>query len=105
MILEVRIYRTQPGKRDEFVNLFETRTKQAQEDVGIKILGQFVSLQDPDTFVWLRAFDDQEKRKAQLQAFYGGSEWVNELESIIMPLLADYSNVHVVVPTEGSAIK
>lgn len=104
MLIEVRIYRTKPGKREEFIKLFESRTKQAQEDVGIKILGQFRALKDDTVFVWLRAFDNEEKRQEQLKAFYGGDTWENELESIVMPLLEDYSNVYLVEPTAGSAI-
>ncbi|MET0237482.1 MAG: NIPSNAP family protein, partial [Kibdelosporangium sp.] len=74
MIVELRQYTLKPGKRDTLVSLFEQHLLDSQRAVGIDVLGQFYDLDDPDRFVWLRAFEDMAARKAALTAFYVQSE-------------------------------
>ncbi len=105
MILEVRIYKIREGMRDRFVEFFDERALAAQQDVGMRILGQFTSLDDETTFVWLRAFSNEEERTRQKEAFYEGPVWKNELEAEAMSMVEDYSNVILVTPTPGSAIQ
>ena len=52
-------------------------------------------MQHPDTFVWLRAFPDAASRDPMKEAFYGGRPWVEELEALMMPLIAEYGAVVV----------
>jgi len=47
MIIEMRTYKTKPGKRDEFVQIFRTRSIPAHVEIGMKILGPLPSLEDP----------------------------------------------------------
>ena len=44
MVLEVRIYKIHAGKLDRFVKIFDDRALAAQQEVGMRILGQFTSL-------------------------------------------------------------
>ncbi|HEX7331708.1 MAG TPA: NIPSNAP family protein [Pyrinomonadaceae bacterium] len=90
MIVEVRSYRIKPGKRDEFIKLFETRAVPAQRDCGIKVTGPFVDVENPNKFVFLRSFPSLEERDRMKEAFYGGELWKNELEGLAMPLLESY---------------
>jgi quinol monooxygenase YgiN len=94
-VIEVRTYRTQPGQRDKLMELLRTRAVPVQRELGMRILGPFPSVDDPDTFVWLRAFPDAASREPLREAFYGGRPWVEELEPLIMPLIAEYGVVVV----------
>ena len=93
MIVEVRTYKLKPGRRDEFIRFFETRAIPAQHSHGIKIVGPLLDLENPDTFVFLRSFPDLAERDRMKDAFYGGPEWLNELEGIAMPMIENYSAV------------
>jgi len=90
MIVEVRSYRTIPGKRDEFIKFFQTRGIPALRAHGMKVLGPLVDLENPNKFVWLRSFPSLEAREEMRNAFYGGDLWKNELEAIAMPMLESY---------------
>ena len=90
MIVEVRSYRIKPGKRDEFINLFEALAVPAQRTYGIKIIGPFLDVENPTKFVFLRSFPSLEERDRMKEAFYGGELWKNELEELAMPLLDSY---------------
>ena len=68
------------------------------------VLGQFVSLEDDETFIWLRAFPSEAVRAQMTDDFYTGSTWRDELRDEALSMVVDYSNVHVVVPTKRSKI-
>ncbi|MGW3042566.1 hypothetical protein ACWC9T_21580 [Kitasatospora sp. NPDC001159] len=46
-----------------------------QRAVGITVGGRFRDLDDPDRFVWLRAFPSMPERRRSLEAFYSGPVW------------------------------
>ena len=94
-VIEVRTYRTQSGRRDQLMELLRARAMPLHQELGMRILGPFPSVDDPDTFVWLRAFPDAASREPLKEAFYGGRPWVEELEALVMPLIAEYGAVVV----------
>jgi hypothetical protein len=90
MIVEVRSYRIKPGYRDEFIKFFETRSIPALQAHGMKVVGPFLDLENPNKFAWLRCFPSLEERDRMKKDFYEGDLWKNELEAIAMPLLESY---------------
>ena len=74
-VVELRRYTLHPGARDTLVRLFDAHFVEGQERCGMRIIGQFRDLDDPDRFVWLRGFADMEARTRALEAFYGGPVW------------------------------
>jgi hypothetical protein len=90
MIVEVRSYRIKPGRRAEFIRFFETRSVPALRSHGMKVMGPFVDLENPNKFVWLRSFPSLEDRDRMKDAFYESDLWRNELEAIAMPMLESY---------------
>ena len=90
MIVEVRSYRIKPGKRAEFIDLFEKRAIPAQRLYGMKIMGPLLDVENPNKFVFLRSFPSLEAREQMKNDFYGGELWKNELEAIAMPMLDSY---------------
>jgi len=99
-VIEVRTYRAKPGARARLIELMREKALPLQEKLGMRVLGPFPSLEDDVTFVWLRAFPTIESRDPMKEAFYGGREWLTELESEAMPLLDDYKAT-LVNDTEG----
>lgn len=81
MVIELRQYTLHPGKRDVLIDLFEREFVESQEAAGIKVIGTFHDLDDPDRFVWIRAFDGMTARLAALQAFYFGPVWAEHRDA------------------------
>ncbi|SEL54245.1 NIPSNAP family protein [Streptacidiphilus jiangxiensis] len=74
-IVELRQYTLHPGARETLIELFEREFVGGQQAVGIAVGGRFRDLDDPDRFVWLRAFPDMAHRRRALEAFYYGPVW------------------------------
>jgi hypothetical protein len=95
MIIEMRTYKTKPGKRSEFLEIFRSKSIPAHEEIGMKILGPFLSIEDADTFFFMRGFPDLASREPMKAKFYEGELWKRELESVLMPMLENYEAVLV----------
>lgn len=100
MIVEMRTYKTKPGRRAEFLRIFRSRSVPAHEEIGMKILGPFLSVEDPDIFFFMRGFPDLASREPMKAMFYDGELWKSELENIMMPMLEKYEVVLVDDPGE-----
>lgn len=98
MIIEMRTYKTNPGKRSEFLDIFRSRSIPAHNEIGMKILGPFLSIEDPDTFFFMRGFPDLSSREPMKAKFYEGELWKRELENVLMPMLDKYEVVLVEDP-------
>ena len=103
MLIEIRRYEIQPGKRDEFVAFFDREVAPLMRDAGMDIIGQFVSVEDETTFYYLRSFADEAARSAQTEAFYGSSVWLDDLADRALAMETGWK-VEVVTPTAGSAL-
>jgi hypothetical protein len=95
MIIEMRTYKTKPGRRTEFLEVFHSKSVPAHAEIGMKILGPFLSVEDPDTFFFMRGFPDLASREPMKAKFYEGKLWKEELENILMPMLEKYDAVLV----------
>src|SRR5262245_46726976 len=72
------------------------------------MLGPFLSLEDPDTFFFMRGFPDLASRERMKAEFYKGELWKDELENVLMPMLEKYDVVWCKTLTgsfSGSAIR
>jgi hypothetical protein len=95
MIIEMRTYKTTPGSRSRFLEIFHAKSIPAHTEIGMKILGPFLSVEDPDTFFWMRGFPDITSREPMKAKFYEGELWKGELENILLPMLDKYEVVLV----------
>src|SRR5688500_1826109 len=95
VIVEVRTYTIASGLRQRFLDLFETRTRPLQMSLGIQIFGPWLDVENDDRFVWLRAFPSWEERERMKRALYEGPEWTDELEAVMMPMLAEFTSVQI----------
>src|SRR5712675_3254075 len=101
-IVELRQYTLHPGKRDALIDLFEREFIETQEAVGIKVIGQFRDVDDPDRFVWLRGFRDMASRAKALQDFYGGPVWKAHREAANATMI-DSDNVLLLCPAKSTS--
>jgi NIPSNAP len=95
MIIEMRTYKIKPGLRAEFLKVFESKARPEHEKIGMKILGPFLSVENADTFFWMRAFPDLKSRGPLRDQFYEGKLWKEELEQKLMPMIEKYDVVVV----------
>jgi NIPSNAP len=100
-IIEMRTYKLKPGKRSEFLEIFRSKSMPAHAEIGMKILGPFLSIEDPDTFFFMRGFPDLASRDPMKAKFYEGELWKRELEDLLMPMIEKY-DVVLVEDSEGS---
>ncbi len=71
-IVELRQYTLHPGKRDVLIDLFDREFVESQEALGMKIIGQFRDLDNPNRFVWLRGFRDMPSARRRSRTFTAG---------------------------------
>lgn len=100
MIVEMRTYKTKPGMRSRFLEVFRSDSIPAHAEIGMKILGPFLSVEDPDTFFFMRGFPDLASREPMKAKFYDGELWKSKLENILMPMIEKY-DVILVEDSEG----
>jgi quinol monooxygenase YgiN len=74
-VIELRQYKIVPGKRDAMIALFEREFVESQEELGMRLVGQFRDRDDPSRFTWIRAFSSMEARGKALSDFYFGPMW------------------------------
>ena len=74
-IVELRQYTLHPQQRGVLIDLFDREFVETQEAHGMRVLGQFRDMDQPDLLVWLRGFADMAARHRALEAFYGGPVW------------------------------
>ena len=98
MIIEMRTYKTKPGSRSQFLEIFRRKTMPAHAEIGMKILGPFLSIEDPDTFFFMRGFPNLASREPMKAQFYEGELWKRELENVLLPMLEKYDVVLVEDP-------
>ena len=87
------------GFRECFLDFFQTRSIPAQRAAGMKITGPLIDVENPDVFIWLRAFPSLGDRDRIKDAFYGSDLWKNELEAIAMPMLESFSTALTTLPS------
>jgi hypothetical protein len=100
MIVEMRTYKLKPGKRTEFLEIFRSRSMPAHAEIGMKILGPWLSIEDADTFFFMRGFPDLASREPMKARLYEGKLWKEELEQVLMPMIERY-DVVLVEDSEG----
>ncbi len=88
MIIEIRHYTLKPNRREEFIEYFETKNRQALREAGMLVFGPMRDLENPDKVHWMRAFPSLEERERIKDGFYNGPVWTQEIEQEVMPMIA-----------------
>jgi hypothetical protein len=106
MFFELRQYRMQPGKQQEFAEFMDTVVVPFQRARGMVIVGNFIGEDDESVYVWIRRFRDEAERLAQYEAVYQSQEWKTQIAPRL-PDLMDRSQIVVtrLTATEKSVIQ
>jgi hypothetical protein len=96
-VIELRQYKIFAGKRDQMIAVFDGKLIEGQEQVGMRVLGQFRDLDDSNRFTWMREFPNMEARAKALTDFYTGPVWKAH-RGEANPLLEDNDNVLLLRP-------
>jgi hypothetical protein len=96
-VLELRQYRIFAGQREQMIEVFDGKLIEGQEQAGMRLLGQFRDLDDPNRFTWMREFPSMEVRERALTEFYTGPVWKAH-RGEANPLLDDSDNVLLLRP-------
>ena len=106
MLFELRRYTCMPGERDNWVRFMEEEIIPFQVSKGMVILGSFVADEDPDTYVWIRRFADEDERKRLYDAVYQSDRWRQDIGPRI-PAMMNREKIQVtrLTPTPKSPIQ
>jgi quinol monooxygenase YgiN len=85
MLFELRTYQAQPGRRADLVRIMEEEIIPFQASKGVVIVGSFIDEEKPDTYVWIRRFNDEDHRKELYAAVYQSEFWTE----VIAPQMVD----------------
>lgn len=97
-VIELRDYVIKPGRRDEFIELFEENFTQSQNILGGYTLGQYRIKGADDHFFWIRGFKDMSARNKFLNDFYRGSSAWKQNKATANSMLVNNDNVHLLKP-------
>lgn len=106
MLFELRQYRIKPERREEWVRFMEEKIIPFQVAQGMVVIGSFIAEQEPDLYVWIRRFADEEERKALYARVYESDYWKNEIAPHTGDML-DRERIVVtrLIPTPKSVIQ
>ena len=82
MIFELRQYRLKPGQRQRWVKWMEEKIIPFQVAKGVVVVGSFVAEEDPDLYIWIRRFDNEEERQRLYAEIYESAAWTNEIKPV-----------------------
>ena len=106
MLLELRQYRTKPGKRETWARYFHDEVEPFQRAKGMNITGAYIAEEEDDLFVWTREFASEEERVRLYKEVYESDEWKNRI-ALPIPDMLDRDRMKVVrlvplvFPAEG----
>jgi hypothetical protein len=82
MIFELRQYRLKPGQRERWVKWMEEKIIPYQVGLGVVVVGSFIAEEDPDVYVWIRRFDNEQERARLYSQMYESPTWINEIKPV-----------------------
>ena len=103
MFYELRRYKINDGKMDEWVRFMEETIIPFQISKGMVIAGSFRG-EDDTTYVWLRRFASEEERERLYEAVYPTPEWKNDIAPKVAELMQPDIEVTRIVPTPRSVV-
>lgn len=104
MLFELRQYRTRPGQREKWVRFFEAEIAPFQAAKGMGIIGSWIAEEDPDAFIWIRRFENEEDRVRLYKDVYESEHWkTNIAPRTAEMLIREEIKVTRMEPTPASA--
>jgi len=103
---ELRQYKVQPGKMNEWLKIMEEEIIPFQVSKGMVICGSFQGETDDSVYVWIRRFESETQREVLYKAVYESDHWKNDISPRVTNCL-DRSAMVVtrIVPTTRSTMQ
>lgn len=98
VLTEIRTYRIKPGRREEFLEHFDSKVAPLQRSIGIVIVGPFRDAENGDRIVWLRTFPSLDGREKMLKAFREADEWTSGLREFTLEMIEDQTEALAWLP-------
>jgi hypothetical protein len=92
-VVELRRYTLHPGKREALIQLFENHLVDRHDACDMVAIAHYLDLDSPDSFVWLRGFNDMKTRRDALATFYDQSTTWKEHRGAANATMIDSDNV------------
>ena len=89
-VLDVRTYKLEPGRGEEFDRLAREHALPMLRRFGIEVVGSGPSLEDRDIYCLMRAFSSGARREAHLGSFYGSDEWTQNYRHTALALIETF---------------
>ena len=103
MFYELRRYKINDGKMDEWVRFMEEDIIPFQISKGMVIAGSFRG-EDDTTYVWLRRFASEEERERLYAAVYETAHWKDDIAPKVAEMMQPDIEVTRIVPTPRSVV-
>ena len=81
--------------RSRFLEIFHSKSIPAHREIGMKILGSLSFHRRHRHLFFMRGFADLASREAMKAKFHARALWKEELEHVLLPMLAKYEVVVV----------
>ena len=103
---ELRQYKVRNGQMENWLKVMQEEIIPFQVAKGMVISGSFRGEEDESIYVWIRRFENEEKRKELYSAVYESDVWKNEISPRLSPMLdRDAMVVTRLSPTELSILQ
>lgn len=101
---EIRQYKVQPGKLDEWVRIMEEIIIPFQVSKGMVICGSYRH-ETEDSYFWIRRFESEAQREQQYKDVYEDDHWKSKIAPLAGDMLIRPHNIQRVVPTKRSPMQ
>jgi hypothetical protein len=98
MLIDVRIYQTRPGTRELHLELFNEHGLKPQSRLLGKPFAYLKSIEDPNEFILMWAYDNLEDRDIKREKMWNDKEW-NEYVKLSKDLNAVISQYNKLLET------
>ena len=102
---ELRQYKIQPGKMDEWVRIMEEKIIPFQVSQGMVICGSYRGETDDSAYIWIRRFESEAQREALYKAVYESDWWKTNIPPTVDQFLIRPNNVQRIVATPRSPVQ
>jgi hypothetical protein len=94
-LVEFRSYKLKPGSGSTFHDLVVNQSMLLLREHGTDVVAFGQSVDDPDTYFLVRAYDSLDHRRSSQDTFYSSAAWTSGPRQAIIDLIDAHSDVVV----------
>lgn len=98
MFYEIRTEHARPGAGTELAHYLDETVVPLHQELGMQVVGAFTAIDDPDTVVWIRRFEDAADRERVLEAVHRDPRCAAMIETVTA-LSGDSASTLRLLPT------